>query len=94
VGASFSGRKERHTYANATPATTGSNVRNCVRLLRVLGMLVEKTMVIKGVDVRTTWWNWGQKARRGEGLAAVQVRKGRSGGADEDGRASGAAKRM
>ena len=54
MGAGFSGRKERHTYANATPATTGSNVRNCVRLLRVLGILVEKTMVIKGVDVRTT----------------------------------------
>lgn len=47
----------RSTYANPTPATTGSKEISFIMLKRVRRMTVAIMIVKRGVEARTTWWN-------------------------------------
>jgi hypothetical protein len=46
------------TYAKPTPATTGRSETSFIIEKRVRRRSVEIIMVNKGVDARTTWWNF------------------------------------
>jgi len=45
-------------YANPTPATTGSSEISFIALNLARRRTVAIRMVNKGVEARTTWWNW------------------------------------
>lgn len=46
------------TYAKPTPATTGSRATIFAIVNRVPRSNADVKIVKKGVEARTTWWNW------------------------------------
>jgi hypothetical protein len=61
------------TYAKPTPATTGSRATIFAIVNRVPRSNADVKIVKKGVEARTTWWNW--IVSKGRCLAA-EIRTG------------------